>query len=75
MAAVLAEGAAISIARMSDGTDVVTFYPTAELGDAVFTMDENGLLEVSGDRIEGAITVDPPGDESGKELSLSAQCP
>ncbi len=75
MARVLAEGAAISIARYADGMDIVTFYPTSDLDDVVFAMREDGFLNVSGNRIEGIVSAESPDSTSAKEIRVTAQCP
>lgn len=75
MARVLAKGAAINIARYADGMDIVTFYPTSDLDDAVFAMSEDGFLKVSGNRIEGIVSTNSRDSTSAKEIRVTAQCP
>lgn len=74
MASLLAEGPVLSVARYTNGIDVVTFFPTTNPDEAVFAAEESGFLEVSGSGIEGTAMVSPDG-ESEKELRLTAQCP
>ena len=45
--AVLARGALLSLAHYADGEDVLTFFPTPNLDDAVIVYSEDGLLDVA----------------------------
>jgi len=75
MEAVLARGAVLSLAHHADGGDVVTFFPSQDMENAVAILSEDGFLEMTDGGISGttaASTMDggPLGD-----FVLSAACP
>lgn len=75
MAPVLERGSVLSVVRLADGNDMLTFYPTPAIDDAVVIIEPAGFLTLSGQTVTGTATVtDTAGDPRGP-LSFEARCP
>lgn len=73
--AVLARGALLSIGHYADGEDVLTFFPTPNLDDAVIVYSEDGLLDVTDHGFAGTMAASTVGGTPLGDLTLSAACP
>jgi len=73
--AVLARGALLSVGHYADGEDVVTFFPTPNLDDAVIVYSKDGLLDVTDHSVAGTVAASTMGGTPLGDLTLSAACP
>ena len=73
--AVLARGALLSVGHYADGEDVVTFFPTPNLEDAVILYSKDGLLDVTDHSVAGTVAASTMGGTPLGDLTLSAACP
>lgn len=73
--AVLARGALLSVGHYADGEDVLTFFPTPNLDDAVIVYSEDGLLDVTDRGVTGVAAASTTGGTPLGDITLSAACP
>jgi hypothetical protein len=75
MAPVLERGSVLSVMRLADGSDVLSFYPTPAIDEAVLIIDPAGFFTLSGQAATGTATAtDAAGNPRGP-LSFEAHCP
>ena len=73
--AVLARGALLSVGHYADGEDVLTFFPTPNLDDAVIVYSEGGFLEVTDHSVAGTVAASKTDGTLLGDITLSAACP
>lgn len=73
--AVLARGALLSVGHYTDGEDVLTFFPTPNLDDAVIVLSEGGFLDVTDHGFAGIVAASTTDGTPLGDLTLSAACP
>lgn len=73
--AVLARGALLSVGHYADGEDVLTFFPTPNLDDAVIVYSEDGLLDVADRGVTGVAAASTTGGTPLGDITVSAACP
>ncbi|MBW7862578.1 MAG: hypothetical protein H3C33_15955 [Rhodocyclaceae bacterium] len=73
--AALARGALLSVGHYADGEDVVTFFPTPNLDDAVIVYSKDGFLDVTGHGVTGIVAASRMDGTPLGDLALSAACP
>lgn len=75
MEAVLARGAVLSLAHHADGGDVVTFFPSQDMNNAVAILSEDGFLEMTDGGISGTTAASTMDGAPLGDFVLSAVCP
>lgn len=73
--AALARGAFLSVGHYADGADVLTFFPSPNLDDAVIVHSEGGFLDVTGHGVTGIVAASRMDGTPLGDLALSAACP
>lgn len=73
--AALARGALLSVGHYADGEDVLTFFPTPNLDDAVIVLSGGGFLDVTDHSVAGTVAASTMGGTPLGDLTLSAACP
>jgi hypothetical protein len=75
MAPVLERGSVLSVMRLAHGSDMLSFYPTPAIDEAVLIIDPAEFFTLSGRAAKGTATAtDAAGNPRGP-LSFEAHCP
>lgn len=68
-------GPVFGIARYENGMDIVVFYPSASIEEAIFAIKEDGFIEFDETSIYGSVRVENNQGTMSGNLTFEAVCP
>lgn len=72
---ILEIGPVFGIASYENGMDLVVFYPSSSIEEAVFAIKEDGFIELDESAIHGSVSVENNQGTMSGNLSFEAVCP